>query len=142
MLERCVALKILLGKDKPCLVRGNGLAGLLDDKLLLANLLADRLNGRLCGCDVRARLVQRRLIVPRVDLRDNLARLDAFVVVNGSRRSGSGITGTSIPVPISGTAPPTSATTIKPMNGRMAGTTSAGFMARSCPACSGPRTFG
>jgi hypothetical protein len=60
------------------------LTGLFDREALLRDLLRQRFNRRLRRRDVCARLVQRGLVVPRVDASDDLAgcptrRLSAIV---------------------------------------------------------------
>jgi hypothetical protein len=68
--------------DERGLIRCHLLTGLFDREALLRDLLRQRIDRCLRRRDICARLVQRRLVVPRVDASNDLARLDGLVVVD------------------------------------------------------------
>ena len=69
-----VALEILLRKDQRGLIRRDLLAVLLDNELLLADLLVEGIDARLRRRDIGTRLVERRLVIARVDPCEDLRR--------------------------------------------------------------------
>jgi hypothetical protein len=75
-------LEILLGIDARRLIRSGLLAVLFDHELLLGDLLVQRIDARRCGCDIGARLLERGLVVPRIDAREHFASRDHLVVVD------------------------------------------------------------
>ena len=77
-----VALEILLGIDERRLIRSDLLAVLFDHELLLGDLLVQRVDARLRRRDIGARLVERGLVIPRIDAREHLAGFDRLVVVD------------------------------------------------------------
>jgi hypothetical protein len=58
------------------------LALLLDNELLLGDLLIERVDTGLRRRDIGASLVERRLVIARVDPRQHLAGLDLLIVVD------------------------------------------------------------
>jgi hypothetical protein len=78
-----VPLEILLRKDKRGLIRNDLLAVLLDNEFLLGNLLVESVDARLCRRDIGMRLIERRLVISRVDPREHRPGLDRLVVVDG-----------------------------------------------------------
>ena len=77
-----VTLEILLRINEPGLVGRDSLSGLPDDEPLLRDLLGQRRNGRLPRRDVGARVVERGLVIARVDAGNDLTRLDGLVIVD------------------------------------------------------------
>jgi hypothetical protein len=74
-------LEILLGIDERRLIRSDLMAVLFDHELLLGNLLVQRVDAGSRCCDIGARLVERSLIIPRIDARERLAGRDFLVVI-------------------------------------------------------------
>ncbi len=77
-----VTAQFLLRKNQGSLIRLHRLVRLLDRQFLLVDLLGESIDTGLRRCDVCARLIERGLIVVRVDPGEHLARLDRLVVVD------------------------------------------------------------
>ena len=77
-----VALELLLRVDERRLIRVSDLTGLCDREPLLGDLLVQGIDAGLCRRDVGTCLVERGLIIPRVDPREDLAGADRLIVVD------------------------------------------------------------
>ena len=78
-----IALEILLRKDQRGLIRNDLLAVLLDNEFLLGDLLVESVDARLCHRDIGTRLIERRLVIARINPSQHRPGLDRLVVVDG-----------------------------------------------------------